>query len=235
MAGMRTGTGMNDGEGLALLRLLQLVSPALPVGAYAYSQGLEPAVAADWVRNEDSLREWIFGILEHSLCQLDLPVLGCLYRAWTDGDGAAVERWAAFVMAMRESAELQAEDRHLGLALARLLAELDIAEAGAWQTHRDVGWSVMFALAAARWEIPLAQTRYGYLWAWCENQVAAAVKLMPLGQTAGQRILSDCARRLPMLLERYAALPEAEIGQVSPGFAIASAQHETQYTRLFRS
>lgn len=232
---MRIGTGMNDDDGLALLRLLQLVSPALPVGAYAYSQGLEPAVAAGWVRDEASLRDWLFGVLEHSLCRLDLPVLGRLHRAWLEHDIAAVERWAAFLAAMRESAELQAEDRHLGLALARLLAELDIAEARAWTTHPDVSWPVMFALAAARWKIPLAATRHGYLWAWCENQVAAAIKLMPLGQTAGQRILNDCAQRLPALLARHADPPDEEIGQMSPGLAIASARHETQYTRLFRS
>lgn len=235
MAGMRTGTRMTERDGVALLRLLQLVSPALPVGAYAYSQGLEPAVAAGWVRDEVSLRDWLFGVLEHNLYRLDLPVLGQLHRAWTGQDSVTVARWAAFLVAMRESAELQAEDRHLGLALARLLVELDIPEAKAWLTHSDVSWPVMFALAAARWEIPLAQARYGYLWAWCENQVAAAIKLMPLGQTAGQRILSDCARRIPALLAVYAELPEADIGQLSPGLAIASAQHETQYTRLFRS
>ncbi len=234
MVVMRTGTRMTE-DGGALLRLLQLVSPALPVGAYAYSQGLEPAVAAGWVRDEDSLRDWLFGVLEHSLCRIDLPVLGRLQHAWQDGDGAAVERWAAELMAMRESAELQAEDRHLGLAFARLLAGLDVAEARAWLAHPDVGWPVMFALAAARWAIPPVQAQYGYLWAWCENQIAAAIKLMPIGQTAGQRLLSECAQRLPALLERYAGLPDAEIGQVSPGLAIASAQHETQYTRLFRS
>jgi urease accessory protein len=232
---MRIGTGMNDGGAVALLRLLQLVSPALPVGAYAYSQGLEPAVAAGWVRDEDSLRDWLFGVLEHSLCRLDLPVLDRLHRAWASHDAAAVEHWAAFLAAMRESAELQAEDRHLGLALARLLAGLDIAEAGDWAAHPDVSWPVMFALAAARWEIPFAQARCGYLWAWCENQVAAAIKLMPLGQTAGQRILSDCAQRIPALLARHAERADAEIGQMSPGLAIASARHETQYTRLFRS
>ena len=222
-------------DGSALLRLLQLVSPALPVGAYAYSQGLEAAVDAGWVRDEASLRDWLFGVLEHSLCRVDLPVLARLQAAWATGDDAAVAYWAAWLMAQRESAELQAEDRHLGLALARLLAELDIAAARAWTTHPDVGWPVMFALAAARWGIPPAQAQAGYLWAWCENQVAAAIKLMPLGQTAGQRLLGECARRLPALLARHADLPDADLGQVSPGLAIASARHETQYTRLFRS
>lgn len=225
---------MTEGGG-ALLRLLQLVSPALPVGAYAYSQGLEAAVDAGWVSDEVSLRGWLFGVLEHSLCRVDLPVLARLQRAWSAGDDAAVAYWAAWLMAQRESAELQAEDRHLGLALARLLAELDVPAARAWTTHADVGWPVMFALAAAHWAIPPAQAQCGYLWAWCENQVAAALKLMPIGQTAGQRLLSECAHRLPALAAHAAGLPDADIGQVSPGLAIASARHETQYTRLFRS
>ncbi|MFP5506513.1 MAG: urease accessory protein UreF [Gammaproteobacteria bacterium] len=226
---------MTEVGGIALLRLLQLVSPALPVGAYAYSQGLEAAVEAGWVRDEASLRDWLFGVLEHSLCRIDLPLLARLQRAWTVGDDAALEYWAAWLMAQRESAELQAEDRHLGLALARLLAELDIAAARTWIAHPDIGWPVMFALAAARWEIPPAQAQYGYSWAWCENQVAVALKLMPIGQTAGQRLLSECARRLPALTAQAAGLADADIGQMSPGLAIASARHETQYTRLFRS
>lgn len=230
-----TLTRMADSGDLALLRLLQLVSPALPVGAYAYSQGLEAAVEAGWVHDEASVCEWLLGVLEHNQCRLDLPVLGRLYSAWTDNDAAALNHWAALLAAARETAELQAEDRHLGVALARLLVELGITEADAWQTHRDAGWPVLFSLAAARWEIPCAQMQSGYLWAWCENQVAAAIKLMPLGQTAGQRILSACAERLPYLLREYAEVPDDAIGQLSPGLAIASARHETQYTRLFRS
>lgn len=226
---------MGDCAELALLRLLQLVSPALPVGAYAYSQGLEAAVAAGWVHDEASVCEWLLGVLEHNQCRLDLPVLGRLHAAWMDNDAASLNHWAAFLAAARETAELQAEDRHLGIALARLLVELEITEARAWLTHPDAGWPVLFSLAAVRWGIPCAQMQSGHLWAWCENQVAAAIKLLPLGQTAGQRILSACAARLPELLRQYAVVPDDAIGQLAPGLAIASARHETQYTRLFRS
>jgi urease accessory protein len=219
----------------ALLRLLQLVSPALPVGAYAYSQGLEAAVEAGWVHDEYTARIWLLGVLEHSQCRLDLPVLARLYHAWLRNDTVTLERWAALLAALRETAELQAEDRHLGVALARLLDELGLHEAQPWQRHPDAAWAVLFSLAAARWDIDCEQMQYGYLWAWCENQVAAAIKLLPLGQTAGQRILSACAVRLPHLLRAYADVPDDAIGQLSPGLAIASAQHETQYTRLFRS
>lgn len=230
---MRTDT--TERHPAALLRLLQLVSPALPVGAYAYSQGLEAAVDAGWVHDEYSVRVWLLGVLEHSQCRLDLPVLTRLYNAWLYNDTAALNHWAACLVALRETAELQAEDRHLGVALARLLDELGLHEARAWQTHADAGWAVLFSLAAARWGIVCEQMQYGYLWAWCENQVAAAIKLLPLGQTAGQRILSACVARLPHLLRTYAEIPDEAIGQLSPGLAIASARHEIQYTRLFRS
>ena len=113
----------------SLPRLLQLCSPSLPVGAYAYSQGLECAVERGWVRDEASAGDWILGLLNHGLRNLDLPVLARLYRAWRAADPNAARRWNAWLYASREAAELQREDHHLGTALARLLTDLGIAEA----------------------------------------------------------------------------------------------------------
>lgn len=219
----------------ALPRLLQLSSPALPVGAYAYSQGLEHAVHAHWVDDEASARDWIVGLLREGLARLDVPVLARLYRAWGDGDGAAVQRWAAFLRACREAAELQQEDRQLGQALARLLRDLDLPEATPWQHRPDAGFAVLFALAAVRWEVPLASAAQAYLWAWSENQVMAAIKLVPLGQTAGQRILSHAVPHITAAAAEGLALADDDIGYAAPGLAIGSALHESQYSRLFRS
>ncbi|MEJ2646043.1 MAG: urease accessory protein UreF [Gammaproteobacteria bacterium] len=219
----------------ALLRLLQLASPTLPVGAYAYSQGLEYAVHAGWVADEGDARDWILGLLEHNLANLDIPVLARLLEAWQQGDRADVLRWTRFLWAGRESAELRAEDRALGVALARLLADLGVAEARSWAGADLATYATLFALAAVAWKIPPTDAAAGYLWAWCENQVAAAIKLVPLGQTAGQRILCLCAERIPALAARGLSLGESHIGSAAPGVAIASARHETQYTRLFRS
>lgn len=219
----------------ASLRLWQLISPALPVGAYAYSAGLEYAVEAGWVRSEAELADWTAGQIEGALARLDLPVLGRLYDAWHAGDEASARRWTAFLLASRETAELRAEDRHLGRALARVLADMGTVEARHWDTDRNVCWAALFALAAVRWGIDRDNAAAGYLWAWLENQVAAGVKLIPLGQTAGQRVLLRVSERIPTAVADGLGVDEAAIGAAAPGAALASAAHETQYSRLFRS
>lgn len=122
-------TSMAERSALGRLRLLQLVSPSLPVGAYAYSQGLEQAVEAGWVNDAATVQAWIGGLLQHTLCTLDVPVLLRLHAAWRASDHNAVRQWSAWLHACRESAELQAEDRQLGNALARLLSDLGIDDA----------------------------------------------------------------------------------------------------------
>ena len=220
------------------LRLWQLISPALPIGAYAYSQGLEYAVDQAWVSDEASVQRWIAGVASNSVACLDLPVLARMYKAWSkseSGDENEIIRWSRFLLASRESAEVLAEDRHLGQALAKLLTDLEIAEADAWRQNELSNFPAMFSLAAHHWQVPIQQTLSGYLWAWSENQVAAAIKLVPLGQTAGQRILSHLIERIPTCVDEAMTCEDEEIGVLCPGVAMASAKHETQYSRLFRS
>lgn len=219
----------------ALLRLMQLVSPMLPVGAYSYSQGLEWAVQSGWVHDEASAAEWMQGLMTHNLGQLDVPVLARLHQAWRRHDREAVGYWSALLHASRESAELQNEDRQLGWALARVLNELEIGEAQHWLPHPAANFANMFALAAAVWNISLEETCLGYLWAWSENQTSAAMKLIPLGQSAGQRLLSRAIETIPAIVQSSLRVSDDEIGAFIPGLALASARHETQYTRLFRS
>ncbi|TPW18399.1 MAG: urease accessory protein, partial [Halothiobacillaceae bacterium] len=148
---------------IALLRLMQLVSPALPVGAYAYSQGLEYAVEARWVTNAAQVQSWLLGLLQHNVVRVDLPLLKRLYGAWQRGDQEEVEYWNRYLCACRESAELQHEDHHLGRALAKLLASLEVEGAAPWQQHATPTFATLFALAAVRWSIPLEQSAMGYL------------------------------------------------------------------------
>ncbi len=229
-----TTTSTTD-SGLARLRLLQLTSPGLPVGAYAYSQGLEQAIESGWVTNAAQLQDWISGLLRHSLCALDIPVLLRLHKAWHADDRMAVRQWSAWLHACRESAELQSEDRQLGGALARLLTDLGLAEAQPWVTDPHATYVTLFALASARWSITATDMAQGYLWSWCENQIMAALKLMPLGQTAGQRILSALITLIPPALACAERYTDDEIGQLAAAQALACARHETQYSRLFRS
>jgi urease accessory protein len=215
----------------ALLRLCHLVSAALPVGAYAYSQGLEYAVHAGWVHDEASTLEWLQGMSGASVGTLDLPILLRLHRAWS---GAAIEdvrHWNAQLIAARETSELRAQELHLGRALARVLIELDLSEAGEW-IEAEVAFATLFSLAAVRWHIEARDAMSGYLWAWSENQVLSAVKL---GQSAGQRLLHRLTAAMPALVERALTLNDAAIGVSTLSQALASALHESQYSRLFRS
>lgn len=218
-----------------LLRLLQLASPMLPVGAYAYSQGLEWAVESGWVHDEASAAEWIGGVLGQGPARLEVPVLARLYNAWANDDLAQVHHWSRYLDAARESGELQAEARQLGKSLAVLLDQLGIDAAREWKAVEYAGFPTLFALAAVHYRVPLPEAALGLLWAWCENQVVVAMKLVPLGQAAGQRMLSTLIEQLPAAAERGLGLSDDEIGALAPRLAIASARHETQYTRLFRS
>ncbi len=220
---------------LALVRLLQIVSPALPIGAFAYSQGLEQTVAEGWVTDEAETTDWLLGLLASSFGTLDLPVLARLVRAWRADDRAAVARWSAWLAACRPTRELRAEDRQLGAALARVLETLGIEEARPWTTHLHVTHAAMFALGAARFEVPLGAALAGHAFSWAESITGAAVRVVPLGQSAGQRMLAAAGRAIPAVVSRALELPDDELGAAAPGQAIASARHETLYSRLFRS
>ncbi|MCQ8119963.1 urease accessory protein UreF [Methylomonas rosea] len=220
---------------LSLLRLLQLVSPGLPIGMYSYSQGLERAVQDGWITSAEQTSDWLHGLLQNGLGLVDAPILARLYDAWHEHGITAVENWSQTLIACRETAELRAEDRQTGQALARLLVNLELPEAEVWLKRPDATLATLFALAAARWQISKADAVTGYLWGWLENQVLCAVKLVPLGQVAGQRLLKNLADELPALVERALNLNDAEIGGSCFGLALASSRHEMQYSRLFRS
>jgi urease accessory protein len=199
-------------------------------------------VALAWVRDEEQAAAWIVGQLRSQMGGLDLPVLARLHAAWGDHEGApdetparGVAAWSKFLMASRPSAELQAEERHLGASLARVISGLGLPEAAAWIGREDVTYAAMFALAARRWDVPVAAAAQGLAFAWAEQQTSAAVRLVPLGQTAGQRILAAAAAAIPAVVTRALELPDDEVGAAAPRLAAGSAWHETQYSRLFRS
>ena len=218
-----------------LLRLLHLASPALPTGAFAHSQGLEYAVVAGWVHDQASAAVWMQGLLRHGLQTLEVPALARLHAAWQSGDHDSVRRWNDFVFACRGSRELGEEDRRVGGALARALFTLGLDEAGPWQDDPRATLVNLFALGAARWQIPAAPAAAALLFAWCENQAAAAMRLGLLGQSAGLRLVAGAAAVIPAVVEAGLRLEDHDLGYGAPALAIASALHETQYSRLFRS
>ncbi|MEC7641650.1 MAG: urease accessory protein UreF [Nitrospinota bacterium] len=218
-----------------LLNLIRLTSPSLPIGAYSYSQGLETAVALGWIEDASSALEWIQGLLTHSLMHLDVPIFKRLYRAWQDDNMEKVHYWSQYLLASRDAFELQEEDRQLGKTMARLLSNLDVEEAEIFLHEPDACLLTLYSLSAVRWNIPLNDAATGLLWMWAENQVLAAIKLVPLGQTAGQKILSQAIEVIPESVIQGLALPDEDIGYTALAQGIAGALHETQYTRLFRS
>lgn len=223
---------------LALARLLQLASPALPVGAFSYSQGLEWAIEEGTVHDEASTLAWIGDLLEHNLGRFEAPLLARLIAAWQDGEADAVRQLNDLHLASRESAELRAETLQMGYSLVRLLRELGDFPAdklAALDALGETGFPAAWSVAAATWDIPAEEALTAYLWAWAENQVMAALKAVPLGQSAGQRILLGLGARLPAIAQRAPTLDPEAWSNLAPGFAIASCRHETQYSRLFRS
>ena len=220
-------------DALPLMRLLQLASPALPVGAYSYSQGLEAAVQAGIVCDAASAERWIADVLEFSLARMEAPVFLRMCEAWRAGDAAAAARWNESLLASRESAELRAESAQMGFSLARLLAEVGVdGGPAAWE---EISFPAAFACAVARWNVDAREALVAYLWAWCENQVMAALKAVPLGQTAGQGMLLALGERIPVVAAGAAALDDDALGNYAPGLALLSARHEVQHSRLFRS
>ncbi|WP_085676938.1 MULTISPECIES: urease accessory protein UreF [unclassified Pseudomonas] len=220
---------------LALLRLLQLASPGLPVGGFTYSQGLEWAVEAGWVRDTASFSAWQREQLHDTLACLDWPVLARLYRACELGDAAAFAHWSGFLLANRETAELRLEEQQRGSALARLLDGWQLGQDPAWRASLELSQLGGMAWLAAHWQIPLRQLALGHAFAWLEGAVMAGVKLVPFGQQAAQTLLRDLGAELPGALDQALALADDQLGGGLPLLAIASSRHETQYTRLFRS
>ncbi|HTS83543.1 MAG TPA: urease accessory protein UreF [Usitatibacter sp.] len=217
------------------LKLLQLVSPALPVGAYSYSQGLEAAIESGEIRDAASARRWIGDVMELSLSGMEAPVFLRLAGAWRAGDAESVARWNEEFVASREGAELRAETLQMGYSLRRLAHELAIPGADALDAIEELAYPTAFAFAVAAWQIDDREALAAYLFAWAENQVLAALKSVPLGQTEGQRMLLAIAERIPAAVERAASLGDGELFNFAPGFALASSRHETQYSRIFRS
>lgn len=226
---------MPDIADAALLRVLQLASPALPIGGYAYSQGLEYAIEQDWVRDLDSAAAWLSALAERSLGQLDIPVLLRQYAALEKADAKSFSHWNDWLLASRETAELYLEDSQQGGALLRLMRSLELPAALEWSGSEPLALVSAFAMAGQHWCTGSHALALGVLWSWLENQAGAATKLIPLGQTDAQRLLDRLLPSLPAIVERAAELANEALGAGLPGLAFASARHEHQYTRLFRS
>lgn len=225
-------------QSTALLHLLQLASPSLPIGAYSYSQGLETALENGRVHDEASAREWIVDTLHHVVARFEAPILWRLLHAFMSRDDKAVAAWTERFLAARDTAEFRAETIQMGYSLAKLAIDLKIADAALLdilQTQSEVPLPTALAYAAVALDVPHEAALLGMLFSWAENQVLVCVKSVPLGQVAGQRLLLSLRPELEAAAQQAQQLADDELSNWSPGLSLLSMRHEVQYSRLYRS
>jgi len=223
---------------LKLNRLLQLCSANLPVGGFSFSQGLEYAIEKGWINCKQSTKSWIELNLAVTLTQTDLAILKRLYAALIENDHSQFLYWDQYLLASRESYELHMADIAMGKALLRLLNQLDNLSSNeqlALLQSNQLSFVSAFAIAAYSFGLDLLSAQSGYCWTYIDNQVAAATKLVPLGQTQAQNLLFDLSDKVQSAVQNANAVNDDNLGASLPHLAMASAWHENQYTRLFRS
>ena len=227
---------MSDARRLAAL--LQLASPALPVGAYSYSQGLERAIHDGDVGDEASATAWVLDLVGGPLAHFDAPALVRMHAAWAGSDVATVMHWNERVLASRETAELRAETVQMGASLTKLVAAWERGTP-AWRATvaslAEPSFPAAYAAAAVALDIASEDAAVAFLWGAAENLVAAAMKAGPFGQLAGQRILLAAHEPIADAARTATSIDDDDLWSSAPGLAIASSRHETQYSRLFRS
>lgn len=231
-----------------LVRLMWLASPALPIGGFSYSEGLEAAIDRDGLRTPAAVSAWLQDQLQLTLARSDLALVAQAVRAWRARDLNRVLALNDWVLQTRESSELRLQTEQMGRSMmdwlrnqhtgddsdpAHLAADADVS---ALSRHcESPTYPVAFALAASITGAPVADCLSSYAFGWAENMVQAAVKAVPLGQNAGQRILADLAKHITRAVADALVRDDDSRQAFSPMLAILSAQHETQYSRLFRS
>lgn len=228
----------------ALLQLIWLASPALPVGGFSYSEGLESAVDSGRVATEAQVRAWLADQLHLSLARSDLAVVAKALPAWRRGDVERAVELNTWVLATRETAEFKQQAQQMGRSLVEWLrnrsqpgqeSQGDPLVAALAAMKPAPSWPVAYALAAAQSGAAARDAMLAYAFGWAENMVQAAIKSVPLGQSAGQRILQALADEIPAAVESALRLPDSARLAFVPMLSILSAQHESQYSRLFRS
>ncbi len=229
---------INMASPVKLNRLLQLCSANLPVGGFSFSQGLEYAIEMGWINNQKTTFEWIELNLNESVARTDLALLKRLYLALENNDFDSFKLHNQHLIACRESSELRLADVAMGKALIRLLKQLDSVDSEPYSElfkQPESSFVSVFAIAAYLFQLDFISAQSGYCWTYLDNQVAAATKLVPLGQTQAQNLLFELSDKVAGAISIANQIEDDDIGASLPRLAMASAWHETQYTRLFRS
>jgi urease accessory protein len=217
----------------ALLQLIWMASPALPIGAFSYSEGMESAVDAGLTVTEASAGNWLVDQLHMTLARTELPVIAQALVAWRAADAGRIAQLNDWVLRTRETSELLQQSEQMGRSMVEWLKSVhpELAARATQPLIYPVAWALAISASTATVREALLACAFG----WAENMVQAAVKSVPLGQSAGQRILARLAAEMPVAVDHALALADDERQAFAPMLAILSARHETQYSRLFRS
>ncbi len=218
----------------SLLHLIWLASPALPIGGFSYSEGLEAAMESRLVATESEAMAWLSDQMQVALARSDLAVVAQAIAAWRQADLARIHALNEWVLQSRETSELRLQSEQMGRSFIEWLKSVQ-PELTRSLNLPSPTYPVAFALAAAGTEAPLRDCLLSYAFGWAENMAQAAVRAVPLGQSSGQRILQRLAAEIPAAVDHALAQTEDSLQAFTPMLAILSAQHETQYSRLFRS
>lgn len=218
-----------------LAMLLQMTSPALPVGAFAYSQGIERAVEDGLIRDASGAKRWILDALAGPIAHWEAPVWLRFHRCMRASDLAGFAQWNDRYVASRETSELRAETLQMGASLGAWACDLRLAVGPTLRAIPELSFAAGFAACAATSGIAEREGVFAYVWSWIENQVTASIKAVPLGQMAAQRVLHEAHVPVDRAVAVALEIDDEDMFSAAPGLALACARHETQYSRLFRS
>lgn len=238
---MRANTGTRRaGKQLpaaSLLQLIWLASPALPVGSFSYSDGLEAAVDSSWIVTEMDVTQWLIDQLHLALARGDLAVIAKTIAGWRDGDIETVRELNNWVLQTRESSEFKRQTEQMGRSLLEWLRNHHTADPAQIEycAQMQPTYPITFALAVSNTQAAVEDCLLAFAFGWAENMVQSAIKSVPFGQATGQRILACLTQEIPAAVDYAMGLTDSERQAFTPMLAILSAQHEIQYSRLFRS
>jgi urease accessory protein len=219
-----------------LLRLLQLASPLLPVGGYSYSEGLESLIDRGIINDRLTLQNWIAAELATGAIRIETAMVDRAYLAGVDADLDRSIYWNHWLSAARETEELRHQSWQMGGSLVKLAIELTPQLTDMFVAiGNPCNYAIGFGIVAQSWQIDRAATILAYVHTWVANQLGVGIKSIPLGQTAGQQILWQLQAEIDALARAIPTLTDGDLYACSWGLSLASMQHETQYSRLFRS